>query len=149
MVVVRFRLQIKIPSLIPLKTRAIGVHTSRAALTRNHHVPHYKGAPLACPRLCPLLTHSRHSMPRCPRFPPQSLWHSSHTSLPSYFPPRLAWHSISPRMSIHTDSDTHNQSIYRLPKNTIPARETAVASIASILAGFGVVALFCSVGVYV
>ncbi|KAG6914389.1 hypothetical protein DXG01_000618 [Tephrocybe rancida] len=36
-----------------------------------------------------------------------------------------------------------------LPKDTIPARETAVASTASLLAGFGVVALFCSVGVYV
>jgi hypothetical protein len=37
----------------------------------------------------------------------------------------------------------------RLPKDTLPIRETAVASTASILAGFGVVALFCSVGVYV
>ncbi|KAG6820221.1 hypothetical protein H0H93_003722 [Arthromyces matolae] len=36
-----------------------------------------------------------------------------------------------------------------LPKDTIPVRETVVASTASVLAGFGVVALFCSVGVYV
>ncbi|KAJ7293994.1 hypothetical protein C8J57DRAFT_1491341 [Mycena rebaudengoi] len=36
-----------------------------------------------------------------------------------------------------------------LPKDAVPVRETAVASIASILGGFGVVALFCSAGVYV
>ncbi|KAI0075899.1 hypothetical protein K474DRAFT_1663656 [Panus rudis PR-1116 ss-1] len=36
-----------------------------------------------------------------------------------------------------------------LPKDTIPVREAAVASLASLLGGFGVVALFCSVGVYV
>jgi len=36
-----------------------------------------------------------------------------------------------------------------LPKHTIPVRETVVASIASILGGFGIVALFCTVGVYV
>lgn len=38
---------------------------------------------------------------------------------------------------------------YRLPKQTIPIRELTVASTASLLGGFGVVALFCSVGVYV
>lgn len=37
----------------------------------------------------------------------------------------------------------------RLPKTTLPARELAVASLASALGGFGIVALFCSVGVYV
>ena len=37
----------------------------------------------------------------------------------------------------------------RLPKDTIPIREASVATIASLLGGFGVVALFCSVGVYV
>ena len=36
-----------------------------------------------------------------------------------------------------------------LPKSTVPVREVAVASVASLLGGFGVVALFCSVGVYV
>jgi len=36
-----------------------------------------------------------------------------------------------------------------LPKDAIPIRETVVASVAGILGGFGVVALFCSVGVYV
>ncbi|KIJ58728.1 hypothetical protein HYDPIDRAFT_102086, partial [Hydnomerulius pinastri MD-312] len=36
-----------------------------------------------------------------------------------------------------------------LPKDRIPLRETAVASMASVLGGFGVVALFCAVGVNV
>lgn len=36
-----------------------------------------------------------------------------------------------------------------LPNEKLPARELAVASTASVLGGFGVVALFCSVGVYV
>ncbi|KAI0089944.1 hypothetical protein BDY19DRAFT_941599 [Irpex rosettiformis] len=36
-----------------------------------------------------------------------------------------------------------------IPKSTFPVHEVSVASLASILGGFGVVALFCSVGVYV
>ncbi|KAI0761156.1 hypothetical protein BD413DRAFT_607237 [Trametes elegans] len=36
-----------------------------------------------------------------------------------------------------------------LPKEKVPVRELAVASTASILGGFGVVAMFCTVGVYV
>jgi len=36
-----------------------------------------------------------------------------------------------------------------LPKQSLPLRELAVASTASLLGGFGVVSLFCSVGVYV
>ncbi|KAJ7630314.1 hypothetical protein FB45DRAFT_1027552 [Roridomyces roridus] len=36
-----------------------------------------------------------------------------------------------------------------LPKDTIPVRETAVATLASVLGGFGVVAMFCTAGVYV
>ncbi|KAF8303094.1 hypothetical protein DL93DRAFT_2233517 [Clavulina sp. PMI_390] len=36
-----------------------------------------------------------------------------------------------------------------LPKSTLAVREALVAGLASVLAGFGVVALFCSVGVYV
>ncbi|KAI0762469.1 hypothetical protein C8Q74DRAFT_1318930 [Fomes fomentarius] len=35
-----------------------------------------------------------------------------------------------------------------LPKEKLPVRETAVATTASVLGGFGVVALFCSAGVY-
>ncbi|KAH9982052.1 hypothetical protein BGW80DRAFT_1197762 [Lactifluus volemus] len=36
-----------------------------------------------------------------------------------------------------------------LPKSSIPTREVVVAIVASTLGGFGVVALFCSAGVYV
>ncbi|EPQ61168.1 hypothetical protein GLOTRDRAFT_102818 [Gloeophyllum trabeum ATCC 11539] len=36
-----------------------------------------------------------------------------------------------------------------LPKTTVPVQETLIASLASVLGGFGVVALFNSVGVYV
>jgi len=36
-----------------------------------------------------------------------------------------------------------------LQTEKVPVREFTVASLASILGGFGVVALFCSVGVYV
>ncbi|TFY77751.1 hypothetical protein EWM64_g6260 [Hericium alpestre] len=36
-----------------------------------------------------------------------------------------------------------------LSKDTVPVREAAVAATASALGGFGVVALFCTVGVYV
>jgi hypothetical protein len=39
--------------------------------------------------------------------------------------------------------------VYSLPKSAIPTRETVVAIVASTLGSFGVVALFCSVGVYV
>jgi len=39
--------------------------------------------------------------------------------------------------------------LHSLPKDTVPLRETAVATTASLLAGFGVVALFCTAGVYV
>lgn len=37
---------------------------------------------------------------------------------------------------------------HRLPKDKIPVRELAVASTASLLGGFGVVAMFCNAGVY-
>ncbi|KAH9920343.1 uncharacterized protein B0H18DRAFT_881225, partial [Fomitopsis serialis] len=36
-----------------------------------------------------------------------------------------------------------------LPKDKLPIREAGVASLASVLGGFGVVALFCTAGVYV
>lgn len=36
-----------------------------------------------------------------------------------------------------------------LPKATVPIHEVGVASLASVLASFGIVALFCSVGVNV
>ena len=38
---------------------------------------------------------------------------------------------------------------HRIPKSALPVHEVLVASLASVLGGFGVVALFCSVGVYV
>ncbi|EMD41500.1 hypothetical protein CERSUDRAFT_90065 [Gelatoporia subvermispora B] len=47
------------------------------------------------------------------------------------------------------NTSTDPPRICSLPKDTLPVRETAVASLASILGGFGVVALFCTVGVYV
>ena len=40
-------------------------------------------------------------------------------------------------------------NVYRLSKDTIPIREIGVALTASVLGGFGVVALFCAAGVYV
>jgi hypothetical protein len=43
----------------------------------------------------------------------------------------------------------HISLSYSLPKDALPLRETAVAATASTLAGFGVVALFCTAGVYV
>lgn len=53
--------------------------------------------------------------------------------------------------AIHIHSFSRNlwTFIHSLPKDSIPFREGAVASLASILGGFGVVALFCSVGVNV
>ncbi|PFH48203.1 hypothetical protein AMATHDRAFT_150366 [Amanita thiersii Skay4041] len=72
-----------------------------------------------------------------------------HASLPPFSPsvpvallPYLAFLLLGLTFALAFYSST-------LPKNTFPIRETAVASIASILGGFGVVALFCSVGVYV
>lgn len=44
---------------------------------------------------------------------------------------------------------TSDSILYRLPKDNVPIRETTVATTASLLGGFGVVALFCTMGVYV
>ena len=52
-------------------------------------------------------------------------------------------------VSYPTPVMTPAPSPHSLPKEKIPVRELAVASTASLLGGFGVVALFCSVGVYV
>ena len=51
--------------------------------------------------------------------------------------------------STYTDTPLTAPRALRLPKEKIPARELAVGATASVLGGFGVVALFCSVGVYV
>ncbi|KAF8725227.1 hypothetical protein AX14_008248 [Amanita brunnescens Koide BX004] len=71
-----------------------------------------------------------------------------HAALPPFAPavplallPYLAFLSLSLTFALAFYFST-------LPKDTIPIRETVVASAASILGGFGVVALFCSVGVY-
>ncbi|KAL9715694.1 hypothetical protein Ac2012v2_000137 [Leucoagaricus gongylophorus] len=48
-------------------------------------------------------------------------------------------------------SSTFSLAFYftTLPSQSLPLRELAVASAASLLGGFGIVALFCSAGVYV
>ena len=78
-------------------------------------------------------------------------------SLPGVLPPRrylwpcfLLFHVCSCLCVLsHPHPDTDAPVRHSLPKEKIPARELAVASTASLLGGFGVVALFCSVGVYV
>lgn len=61
--------------------------------------------------------------------------------------------STSPRQSfiyvLVLQYTSNRPSARRLPKDTLPVREAAVASLASLLGGFGVVALFCTAGVYV
>ncbi|KAH8101512.1 hypothetical protein BXZ70DRAFT_891839, partial [Cristinia sonorae] len=76
--------------------------------------------------------------------PPQAL----HRAIPPFAPyipvallPSLAFILLSATFALAFYFST-------LPKTTLPVREVAVASTASILGGFGVVALFCSMGVY-
>ncbi|KAG6855705.1 hypothetical protein H0H87_011830 [Tephrocybe sp. NHM501043] len=72
-----------------------------------------------------------------------------HAALPPFAP--LVPTALLPYIAALLLASTFVLTFYftTLPKDTVPARETAVASTASILAGFGVVALFCSAGVYV
>ncbi|KAH7920499.1 hypothetical protein BV22DRAFT_1198870 [Leucogyrophana mollusca] len=72
-----------------------------------------------------------------------------HKSLPPFSPYVPA--SLLPHIALVLLASTFALAFYSstLPKDTLPLRETAVASTASILGGFGVVALFCSVGVNV
>ncbi|GLB36686.1 putative oligosaccharyltransferase subunit 5 [Lyophyllum shimeji] len=72
-----------------------------------------------------------------------------HAALPPFSP--IAPVALLPYLATLLLASTFGLAFYfsTLPKSTIPILETAVASTASILAGFGVVALFCSVGVYV
>ncbi|RDB15615.1 hypothetical protein Hypma_004036 [Hypsizygus marmoreus] len=72
-----------------------------------------------------------------------------HASLPPFAP--IVPVELLPYLAIVLLASTFVLAFYfsTLPKDTIPVRETAVAATASILAGFGVVALFCSAGVYV
>lgn len=98
--------------------------------------------PLTSRRRCtrPSRRSRRSSPPGCSRTSPFS---SSARPLRS--------RSTSPRQpaSIRRIYMSRADAPHRLPKATLPVREAAVASLASVLGGFGVVALFCSVGVYV
>ncbi|KAG6852558.1 hypothetical protein C0991_010930 [Blastosporella zonata] len=72
-----------------------------------------------------------------------------HAALPSFAP--IIPTALLPYIAAILLTSTFVLAFYftTLPKDTVPTRETAVASTASLLAGFGVVALFCSAGVYV
>ncbi|KIJ21250.1 hypothetical protein PAXINDRAFT_5433 [Paxillus involutus ATCC 200175] len=72
-----------------------------------------------------------------------------HKSLPPFSPYVSA--SLLPHIALVLLVSTFVLAFYfsTLPKDKIPIRETAVASLASVLGGFGVVALFCSAGVNV
>ncbi|KAI5118511.1 hypothetical protein M0805_007680 [Coniferiporia weirii] len=72
-----------------------------------------------------------------------------HKALPA-FAPYLS-DALLPYLAFLLLAATFTLAFYfsTLPKSTMALREVAVATIASILGGFGVVALFCSVGVYV
>lgn len=71
-----------------------------------------------------------------------------HNFLPPFSP--YVSTSLLPFIALVLLSSTFALAFYfsTLPK-TAPVRELGVALLASVLGGFGVVALFCSVGVYV
>ncbi|KAK2459747.1 hypothetical protein APHAL10511_008179 [Amanita phalloides] len=72
-----------------------------------------------------------------------------HTSLPPFAP--FITVALLPYLAFLSLAFTFALAFYfsTLPNAAIPVRETAIATAASILGGFGTVALFCSVGVYV
>ncbi|KAJ3751201.1 hypothetical protein DFH05DRAFT_169195 [Lentinula detonsa] len=72
-----------------------------------------------------------------------------HNSLPPFQP--LISVAILPYLALILLASTFALTFYlsTIPKTTIPGKEIPVAITASILGGFGVVALFCTVGVYV
>ncbi|KAI0063050.1 hypothetical protein BV25DRAFT_1915384 [Artomyces pyxidatus] len=72
-----------------------------------------------------------------------------HKSLPPFSP--LVPVALLPYIAFLLLTATFGLAFYfsTLPKDKLPAREAAVALTASALGGFGVVALFCTVGVYV
>ncbi len=90
---------------------------------------------------------------------------SAHKSLPAFSPyisagllPYLAFALLTGTFTLAFYVSTYvlvcsflashfSNAVHRLPKNTSITREIGIASTASCLAGFGVVALFCSVGV--
>ncbi|KAF9014884.1 hypothetical protein BDQ17DRAFT_134 [Cyathus striatus] len=106
--------------------------------------------------------------PLPPRHPPHSNpFQALHASLPPFAPllpvaflPFLAFFLLAATFTLAFYFSTYvspltpslislTLSHFSLPKASIPLRESLVATTASILGGFGVVALFCSVGVYV
>ncbi|KIK66088.1 hypothetical protein GYMLUDRAFT_218927 [Collybiopsis luxurians FD-317 M1] len=72
-----------------------------------------------------------------------------HNSLPPFQP--LVPVALLPYFALILLASTFALAFYSstLPKTTIPGKEIPLAVTASILGGFGVVALFCTVGVYV
>lgn len=75
--------------------------------------------------------------------------HALHRTLPSFSPSVPV--GLLPYLAFLLLAATFVLAFYfsTLPTDKVPIREVAVASLASILAGFGVVAMFCTVGVYV
>ncbi|KAJ4485367.1 hypothetical protein J3R30DRAFT_3696707 [Lentinula aciculospora] len=72
-----------------------------------------------------------------------------HHSLPPFQP--LISVELLPYIALILLASTFVLAFYSstIPKTTIPGKEVPLAVIASVLGGFGVVALFCTVGVYV
>ncbi|KAH9836662.1 uncharacterized protein C8Q71DRAFT_759162 [Rhodofomes roseus] len=71
-----------------------------------------------------------------------------HAALPAFSPSVPA--GLLPYLAFLLLTATFALAFYfsTLPKDKIPIREAAVASLASVLGGVGVVALFCTAGVY-
>ncbi|CAG7847841.1 SubName: Full=Uncharacterized protein {ECO:0000313/EMBL:CCA77868.1} [Serendipita indica DSM 11827] len=72
-----------------------------------------------------------------------------HASLPAFAPlisqsliPYLAWSLLLTSFGLGFYFTT-------LPKHSVPVTEILVALVASILGGFGTVAMFCTLGVYI
>ncbi|KAF8168398.1 hypothetical protein B0H34DRAFT_793011 [Crassisporium funariophilum] len=72
-----------------------------------------------------------------------------HHSLPAFAP--IIPTSFLPYLAAFTLIPTFALAFYfsTLPKRTLPIWEATVATVASVFGGFGIVALFCSAGVYV
>ncbi|KAI0727598.1 hypothetical protein C8Q72DRAFT_886286 [Fomitopsis betulina] len=77
-----------------------------------------------------------------------SLVAARHQTLPSFAP--YVPVGLLPYIAFILLATTFVLAFYfsTLPKDKIPVREAGVAALASILGGYGVVALFCTVGVY-
>ena len=104
--------------------------------------------PLPLPRA--IDTTNRHFITRCHRLRQQFRLVCSLSWRRYVFWPPLALHFISQRMlEAYPVPNTLLTIWSSLPTDKLSVKEPAVALLASILGGFGVVALFCSVGVYV